>query len=478
MGDLSLLQQGAPTSALIWRYDYWLGVEPCPDPPPISQAGPCDVGITGRNVAFWLFWRVVRQNSRSRLTRWGSLLGAVMLVAAACSSTSAGGNTVDPADWDGVLSNARGQELNLFMWGGSSEINRFVDTIYGPRLEAEFGIELNRIPVGDTVDAVNKVLSELRAGRRNGGAVDLIWINGENFQTLHQADALLADWSTRIPNASLVDWSAPEVSLDFGQPVAGFESPWGSAQFQFIYDSARLGADELPRSYAALLEWVEAHPGRFTYPAPPDFHGNRFVKQAFYEITGGSERWLDGFDPAGYAEASPALWAYLQELEPHLWRQGATYPPSLAELNRLFANGEIDFTFTQLPAGIEADVAAGVFPATSRPFVFDTGTIGDSHYLAIPANAAHPEAAMVMANLVLEPELQAIKLAPANGWGDGLGISISLLDDDDRRRIEAVLDDLGELALDPALLESVRLPEVAAEYTIALERDWQQHVRR
>ena len=437
-----------------------------------------EAGLTGRSGAFWLFWRVVTQASVFRLTRWGALVGAVMLVAAACSPTSGDGNVADPADWDGVLSSSRGQELNLFMWGGSSEINRFVDTVYGPRLEAEFGIELNRIPVADTVDAVNKVLSEIQAGRERGGAVDLIWINGENFQTLRQADALLADWSTRIPNARFVDWDAPEVSLDFGLAAAGFESPWGSAQFQFVYDSARLGPDELPRSYAELLEWVEMHPGRFTYPAPPDFHGNRFVKQAFYELTGGPERWLGGFDAAGYAESSPALWAYLREMEPYLWRQGASYPPSIAELNRLFANGEIDFTFTQLPAGIEADVAAGVLPATSRPFVFDTGTIGDSHYLAIPANAAHPEAAMVMANLVLEPELQAAKLAPANGWGDGLGISLSLLDADDRRRIEAVLDDLGELALEPALLESVRLPEVAADYTIALERDWQQHVRR
>ena len=400
-----------------------------------------------------------------------------MLVAAACSSTSEQGDTVDATDWDGVLADSWGQELNLFMWGGSSEINRFVDDVYGPRLESEFGIELNRVPVADTFDAVNKVLSEIQAGRTRNGAVDLIWINGENFRTLRQADALLADWAHVIPNARFVDWAAPEVNLDFGLDVAGFESPLGSAQFQFVYDSARIDPDQLPRSYADLAEWVRAHPGRFTYPAPPDFHGNRFIKQAFYEISDGPDRWLGGFDAAGYAESSPDLWAYLEDIEPYLWREGKSYPPSIAELNRLFANGEIDITFTQLPAGIEADVAAGILPETARPFVFDTGTIGDSHYLAIPANASHPQAAMVLANLVLEPELQAAKLAPENGWGDGLGVSISLLDDEDRRRIERVLDGLGELALAPARLESVRLPEITAEYTLALERDWERHVR-
>ncbi len=401
-----------------------------------------------------------------------------MLFAAACSPSSSDTDAVDVVDWDRVVSNARGQELNLFMWGGSNEINRFVDTVYGPRLEAAFGIELNRIPVADTVDAVNKVLSELQAGREQGGAVDLIWINGENFQTLRQADALLADWSDRIPNARFVDWDAPDVNLDFGSPVDGLESPLGSAQFQFVFDSDRVGSDELPRSYVELMEWVKANPGRFTYPAPPDFHGNRFVKQAFYELTGGYERWLDGFDAARYAEASDAVFDYLEELKPYLWRKGATYPASVAELNRLFANGEIDMTFTQLPAGIEADIAAGILPAGSRPFVFDTGTIGDSHYLAIPVNAAHPEAAMVMANLVLEPELQAAKLAPGNGWGDGLALSVLLLGDDDRRRIEVVLSDLGDFAVAPERLESVRVPEIAADYTLALERDWNRRVRQ
>ena len=420
----------------------------------------------------------VTRHRRLGITWWILLLSAVTLVVGACSSSLSSVNPTDPADWDEVVSNARGQQLNLSMWGGSSEINRFVDTVYGPRLEADFGIALNRIPIADTADAVNKVLSEIQAGREQGGAVDLIWINGENFRTLRQADALLVDWSDRIPNARFVDWEAPEVRFDFGLEVDGSESPLGSAQFQFVFDSDRFGADDLPRSYAELMEWVKANPGRFTYPAPPDFHGNRFVKQAFYELTGGHQRWLNGFDAAGYAEASGAVWAYLDELEPYLWRKGRTYPATVAELNRLFANGEIDMTFTQLPAGIEADVAAGILPATSRPFVFDTGTIGDSHYLAIPVNAAHPEAAMVLANLVLEPDLQAAKLAPGNGWGDGLALSFALLERDDQARIEAVLNDLGVFALALERLESVRLPEIGVDYTLALESDWNRRVRR
>ncbi len=407
------------------------------------------------------------------------LILALTAVAVGCSGgESARDDTSSPGDWEAVLDTARGQTIDLYMWGGSIEINRFVDRTYGPILEQEFGITLNRVPVADTVDAVNKVLAELQAGRNEGGSVDLIWINGENFYTLRQANALVGGWALQIPNARFVDWDSAAVNRDFGLAVDGSESPLGSAQFQFVYDTARTQEDSLPRSYIELGEWIAAHPGRFTYPAPPAFHGTRFVKQAFYELTGGVEAWLGSFDETAFADGSSRLWDFLTEINPDLWRSGRTFPPDIASLNRLFANGEVDFTFTQLPGGIQAEIDAGVLPATARPFVFDTGTIGDFHYLAIPTNAGDSEAAMVFANLVLTPALQAAKLDPANGWGDGLAISLDLVHGEDRIALQQVMDNLGNAAVSFDRLEEVRLPEVDQAYTLRLEHDWDVFIRQ
>jgi putative spermidine/putrescine transport system substrate-binding protein len=361
--------------------------------------------------------------------------------------------------------------------GGSTEINRFVDEVYGPRL-AERGIALNRVPLADTADAVNAVLGELEAGRTSGGSIDLVWINGENFATMRQADALRSGWSQRLPNATLVDWDDPAVAFDAGVPVDGAESPWGSAQFQFVHDTARTDEADLPRSYAELADWIEENPGRFTYPAPPAFHGTRFLKQWFYELAGGPEPWVEGFDEEDHREAAAPLWDLLDELRPHLWRGGETYPNDIADLDRLFANGEVDLTFTQLPAGVGANIAAGTLPATARPFVFDTGTIADHHYLAIPANAGDPAAAMVFADLVLDPDLQATKLDPANGWGDGLAISTDRLDGPQTAGIEAIVGDLGETAVDQQRLAAVRLPDSRGAHTTALDRDWDRFIRQ
>ncbi len=413
------------------------------------------------------------------LLRLALLSVALAAVAVGCSHGEPATDPIsNPGDWEAVLDTARGQTLDFYMWGGSSEINRFVDRTYGPILEQEFGITLNRVPVADTVDAVNKVLAELLAGRNEGGSVDLIWINGENFYTLRQANALVGDWSLQIPNARFVDWDSAAVNRDFGLAVDGSESPWGSAQFQFVYDSARIDEDSLPRSYIELGEWIAAHPGRFTYPAPPAFHGTRFIKQAFYELTGGVDPWLGPLDETAFVESSAGLWNYLTDINPDLWRSGRTFPPDIASLNLLFANGEVDFTFTQLPGGIQAEIDAGVLPATARPFVFDTGTIGDFHYLAIPTNAGDSEAAMVLANLVLAPALQAAKLDPTNGWGDGPAISLDLVQGEDRIALQQVIDNLGDAAVSFDRLEAVRLPEVDQAYTLRLEHDWDVFIRQ
>jgi putative spermidine/putrescine transport system substrate-binding protein len=404
---------------------------------------------------------------------------ALALVAASCgTSDAASADAPDPSDWAAVVEAARGSTVNLHMWGGSTEINGFVDDHYAPRLADEYDIALNRVPLADTADAVATVLSELDAGRTSDGAVDLIWINGENFATMDDADALLRDWAPHLPNAELVDWDDPAVAFDAGRPIDGAESPWGSAQFQFVYDSDRHDQDELPSTYAELADWIVANPGRFTYPSPPAFHGTRFLKQWFYELSDGPDRWLDGFDEDGYLEVSGQLWDLLEELRPHLWREGETYPNDIADLDRLFANGEVDLTFTQLPAGIDAQIEAGVFPETARPYVFDTGGIGDTHYLGVPVNASAPAAAMVVADLVLDPALQVAKLDPANGWGDGIVIEPDRMDDDTRAALRDVEASLGDTAVDQAVLTRALRPRAGGPYTDAIDRDWDRYVRQ
>ncbi len=396
---------------------------------------------------------------------------------ATTASTLAAGE-FDINNWESVLTSARGQTVNWYIWGGSDTINAFVDNFYGKALKEKYDITLNRVPVADTVDAVNQVLSEKQAGK-DPGAVDLIWINGENFFTLKQADLLYKDWAQKIPNAKLVNWDNPAIKLDFGHPVDNQESPWSSAQFQFIYDSARTNADELPHSYADLKTWACEHPGRFTYVDPTGsggFLGARFIKGALYELSGGAEQWLN-FDQSLWDKNSPALGSYLNDLKLCLWRNGETYPKDESELVNLFANNEVDFSMTNDITGAGRWINDGRMPATARAFVFNQYMIGDFNYVAIPLNAPNKAAALVLANLLLEPELQAAQILPENGFGLGYAIDVTRVTDSAAlSALQSAATKLGDSATPASDLAKSLVGDSAAEYQTLVEQGWSKFV--
>lgn len=393
------------------------------------------------------------------------------------SSGSPSNRDFDQSDWNAVVSAARGSTVNWYMYGGSDAINAFVDTTYGTALRDRYGITLNRVPVADTVDAVNQVLSEKQAGA-DVGAVDAIWINGENFSTLRQANMLRTGWARALPNATLVDWGDPALNRDFGVPVNDMESPWSSAQLQLIFDPERTPAAELPRNYAQFADWACAHPGRATYvaPGPGGFVGTRFVKGALYELSGGARRWAM-YDQAEWDAWSPRLWAYLRRLAPCLWRGGSTYPRDENRLHQLFANDEVDLSLTQATAGPGSLIDAGAIPGTSRTFVFDANMIGDYNYVAIPRNAPNPAAALVLANLLLEPEFQAAQIRPESGFGLGFAIDPRRVGDPDARAaLAAAAAARGDNATPVADLKRALAPDADPRYQDLIEREWRANV--
>ncbi len=189
----------------------------------------------------------------------------------------------DPADWDAVLAEAKGETVYFHAWGGEPRINDYIAWA-GRMMEERYGVRVVHVKVSDTAEVVSRVLTEKAAGRDRGGAVDLVWINGENFAAMKRQGLLLpAAWSTKLPNYSLRRRRRePSVTRDFTVPVDGLEAPWGMAKLVFFYDSARL--KNPPDSAAALGEWIAKNPGRFTYPQPPDFLGTTFLKQLLVEL--------------------------------------------------------------------------------------------------------------------------------------------------------------------------------------------------
>jgi putative spermidine/putrescine transport system substrate-binding protein len=399
---------------------------------------------------------------------------ALLLALAACGQAMPGGRPTpaagyDPAamPWQNVVAKARGTTVNIHMWGGDDTINRYMDEYVAPRVKQEFDITLKRTPLSDTVEAVNKIAGDKTAGKGSGGAIDLLWVNGENFRTLRQGGLLFGPWARDIPNSQYIPWDKPDVANDFGYPVDGYEAPWGRAQFVMVYDSARV--PDPPKSFAALLQWAQAHPGRFTYPAPPDFTGSVFVRHGFYEAAGGYKDLLGPFNQQTFDAKAPAAWKLFNDLAPHLWRGGQTYPQSIAELDKLFANGEVDFTMSYNPAHASGQIERGVFPPTTRSYLFTAGTIANTHYLAIPFNASNPPGAMVVANFLESPAAQLEKAKPAV-WGDMPAVDTARVPEAERAAFAALPRGPATLPLDE--LSAHAQPELQGDWLEQIEKGW------
>ncbi len=394
------------------------------------------------------------------------LLCCIMLIACNRVAPERASNGVAALPWDSVLVQARGTTVVWRMWRGDPSINAFIDEWVAPRLMARYGITLEVVP-GQGPGMVNLLVTEREAGAR--GSSDLLWINGATFASLRHESLLLGPWADRLPNAQYVDTASPIIARDFEQDPGGYESPWGQVEYALIYDSVRV--PEPPRSVAELGAWIDAHPGRFTHDQ--SFSGMTFLKILMYAL-GGVERFQGRFDSVAYVAGRDSVMDWLARHRAGFWRRGATYPAGVAELHRLFANGEIDFSMSYNENEVITKVRQGILPVTARPLLLSEGMLANAHYLGIPMNARNPAGAMVVADFLLSPEAQLEKLRP-EVWADGSVLDVSRLPEPWRDRFAAQARD--PLALPPESLRLRARPEVDPEYHERLTDDWRRMIR-
>ncbi len=360
-------------------------------------------------------------------------------------------------NWQSISQQARGQTVWFNAWGGDPAVNRYLDWV-SAEVKRDYAVDLRIVHIADAADAVKRIQTEARAGRSRGGSIDLLWINGENFRTLKQANLLRSDWAEKLPNWRYVDTRKP-VREDFSLATDGAESPWGSAQLTFIARRSQLA--QPPSSAQALLAFATAHPGSVTYPRPPDFTGTAFLEQLLVALTDRPEALRQPPQETSFAAVTAPLWDYLDRLHPLLWRQGRDFPLSPARMDAMMAQGTLQLSLTFNPLHAQQKAASGELPQDSYSFGFKQGMLGNVHFVAIPANARAMAGAQVVANFLLSPQAQLRKADPQI-WGDPSVLEPEKLNDAQRAAFYAV----QPKATPPMLAE----PHAA--WVDALEQEW------
>jgi putative spermidine/putrescine transport system substrate-binding protein len=388
------------------------------------------------------------------------LLGSLL----ACTGNPPGSA---PNTWEEIETSARGTTVRMMMWMGDPQITAYLNDHVIPYVQKKYGITLEIVP-GQGSQIVQQVIAQKQAGRSTG-QIDLCWINGETFYQLQQLRALFGPFVHRLPNARYINATDPFISEDFGQKINGYECPWGTVQLAIIYDSLRTTTP--PETIPELEQWITTNPGRFTIPT--EFTGMTLLKSWMIALAGPNSQLSEGFTVERYDQAKRKLFDFLKRVRPYLWKQGTTFPTSVAEMHRLFQNGEIDFTISNNDSEVENKVSSNVFAKTSKAYVPQYGTIRNSHYQGILSTSKNYSGAVVVCNALISAELQAKKMDP-RVWGDGTVLNTDLLPKSSQMLFTAIPN--RTRVLPSAELRRRAHMEIAPEYMIRLFSDFRTEI--
>ena len=375
-------------------------------------------------------------------------LAALLLAGAAWAQEPQ--NAPNLSDWQNVERSARDQTVRLAVPGAPAGALRLLEWA-GDELSRLHGVTLQVETGGTVADG----FSPAEGG--SGPRADLVWIEGDDLPALRAANRLGPPFANQLPNWLFVDVAnQPSVLTDASVPVDGQALPWGAQKLTFFADTARAGpADTLPRTFDAVLEWAEAHRGRFALPDPRNLVGRRFLEQVLFEVADDPSVLGQPTDNSDFEAVTAPLWPILEQLARASRDEGRSLAANEADALGLLQSGEADMVLGLDPLAAAAAIKMQALPTTVRPFTLDGGTIGGTHFLAIPADAPARAGALVVANFLASPQAQARK-ADLSVWGDPSVLDIAAVP-------EGLRDALRAPSRDPAALSGRALGLTVAE---------------
>lgn len=391
--------------------------------------------------------------------------------------------------WDEVLAEARGQRVTLNVYNADTQVAKFWDQLVG--LAGEYGIEVTI--VSETADTDARMIADYASG--DPATYDMTWgYYGYTFKAYHDAGCLWGDqqeqWVKYLPNAQYIDWESSSYQYDCGLPTNYMESPLMGLTPMLVYlsteydaslawDASRPGEDGaavygLFHDLTELSQWVRLHPGRFTYldlTGSGAFHGKCFLMSILYELTGdGDGGWKAVYDEADdqrtrydkieanaqawyawmaapeanaetFAERAAYVWAYLNDLEPYLLQgdQGPLYGSDAYMMADYVNSKALATSFTtSFSISPKLDNDPSYLSGAGQAYMMQTSVFA-ADYLVITKNSASKAACMVLANLLLDPTVQADCFAMT---GNTYNVDISRLSAEDATYFDTVFSAL------------------------------------
>jgi putative spermidine/putrescine transport system substrate-binding protein len=260
---------------------------------------------------------------------------------------------------------------------------------------------------GGNTDIANRALAALTTG--DDPQVDYFETIGvDSVKEWVDSDLFLEITEDNVPNIANV----VEATNRLPQEI-----PYRGSQVLLAYNSEFVKEDEVPKTYADLIQWIKDHPGQFVYNRPDrGGSGAAMVTRAIFEVTGKDPSlFVPGESKKELIDQFPKAWDLLSSIHDSIYENGA-YPAGNTPVLELFANGSVNMITAWSDQALQA-MHNDLLPETTKfTQLQDLPFTGGYAYSAIPSNAANKEGALALANFVLSEPMQESVVNEVGGF--------------------------------------------------------------
>lgn len=268
----------------------------------------------------------------------------------------------------------------------------------------------NRLPWQDVwVPAFEKKYPDIRikiVGDANSSADLALYDRIVAAEKAHQAPpvdmtdaSILPELVTQGYGVKVTKAEVPRLSEVYPSQMAlvRYEAtPFRGSAVVLAYNSAEV--KHPPKTMAALLRWIEAHPGKFTYcPPSSGGSGEGFVQDVVSQDVPASQQmaFLTSYQPSLEAQWAKGF-AELKAIQPDIYRHGF-YPKGNTAVLDLLANGSIWMAPVWSDQS-HAALASGLLPKTTKFVQLSPPMPGSPSYVMVLKGSPHEKAAFTFVN--------------------------------------------------------------------------------
>jgi putative spermidine/putrescine transport system substrate-binding protein len=196
-----------------------------------------------------------------------------------------------------------------------------------------------------------------------------------------------------------------KVNKDLLVPVKGAAIPYRGSSVVLAYNTDHVKTP--PKSLSALLDWIRANPGKFTYNSPNTGGSGYSFAETVVDSTL-SAALLKQMDQ-GYTPSLESNWKsgldLLHSLNKYMYGNGV-YPNGNAAVLSLLGQGQIWVAPVWSDQALTALGNGQLGPNIKLTQIASPSFTGGAAYLAVPKTAKHKKALYKFVNYILSPEAQ------------------------------------------------------------------------